>query len=306
MLPGPLSPDDTSGSEKARKAAHKVAKPAAAVPIPVVRPLASVGKRGAGSSGTLHADSSSTLGSALKKQRQFYYEQESTEEEIPADLQTTHANTTGKEMPVDLQTAEVEVLLDVRVTSTGESEFLIRWTGDEENTWEPEVQIQDDSLLDEFMKPKIARMAPSDGKYSVGAVVEVLDKNFKYSWASAKVLSVGKDGTHTVKYKDFFNGESHLVEKGIERGRLRPLQPTTAPSRWRPTLGELIEVFDDAHKIWREGKMLGPAGPAGPGSENSKFILVQLRVNDISGAYPWATRARPAGGAPCGCGRQGL
>ncbi|KAJ1635777.1 hypothetical protein T492DRAFT_436844 [Pavlovales sp. CCMP2436] len=130
-------------------------------------------------------------------------------------------------------------------------------------------------------------MAPSGGKYKIGAAVEVLGAvdGFEYSWALAKVLKVSKDGKHEVEYTDFMDGKLKMVEKSIELGRLRPMQAKVAPSKWMPGLGQLIEVFED--DLWWEGKVLKTVAKGG------KSVLVMLRVSDEQKTY-LLNHARPS------------
>lgn len=100
----------------------------------------------------------------------------------------------GKE-PAKEEVRKVERIVDVRVTKVGNVEFLIKWSGlgDKENSWEPEDHILDDSLIDEYMKARLVKMAPPGGKYAPGSSVDVLGEadGFEYSWAPAKVSCGG-------------------------------------------------------------------------------------------------------------------
>lgn len=102
-----------------------------------------------------------------------------------------------------------------------------------------------------------------------------------------------KGGKFAVEYADFKDDAgAKLVEKSVELGRLRPLQPKAAAGKWRPALGELIEVFED--DCWWEGKMMGD-DPKKKGS-----LHVMLRVSDERSSYPLA-RARPSCWWASGC-----
>jgi len=186
----------------------------------------------------------------------------------------------GKEAAGE-EVRSVERITDVRVSKAGDAEFRIKWKGlgDRESSWEPEDHILDDSLIDEYMKNRLVKMAPAGGVYAVGTAVDVLGEadGFEYSWAPAKVLKAGKSGKYDVEYLDFMDGKSKLVEKGVELPRLRPMQPKMASSKWKPALGELIEAFDD--DCWWEGKMLGFD------KKKSDHVLVMLRLNDEKKAY---------------------
>lgn len=92
----------------------------------------------------------------------------------------------------------VEKITDVRVSKEGNTEFLIKWSGmgAKDNSWEPEENILDDTLIDEYMKAALVKMAPSAGKYAVGSDVDVLGEadGFEYSWAPAKVRAAAARG----------------------------------------------------------------------------------------------------------------
>lgn len=248
---------------------------------------------------------------------------------------------------------KVERIVGVKANKAGETEFLIKWTGlnPRENTWEPEAHILDDTLIDEYMKSKLVKMAPSSGKYAVGASVEVLGESdgFEYSWAPAKVrhahrasgseresagacawrgggeggrgssastargaaqrarrpcrrapplaraqvTKVSKAGRYDVEFDDFMDGKKKLTESGIELGRLRPKQPKSGGPKWKPTKGELIEVFED--DCWWEGKALEVAT-----EKKKEVVKVMLRVSDEKKSYALGN-ARPS----CWWGKKG-
>lgn len=100
------------------------------------------------------------------------------------------------------------------------------------------------------------------------------------------MVKVEKSGKQfAVEYADFKDDQgSKLAEKGVELGRLRPLQPKAA-AKWTPALGEVLEVFED--DCWWEGKMVGPD------PKKKEHVLVMLRVSDERSSYPLA-RARPS------------
>lgn len=97
---------------------------------------------------------------------------------------------------------------------------------------------------------------------------------------------MGKGSKHEVEYLDFMDGKSKLVEKDVELSRLRPMQQKAAPPKWKPALGELIEVFED--DCWWEGKMLGVDS-----KKKGDNLNVMLRVSDEKKSYPLSS-ARPS------------
>lgn len=101
------------------------------------------------------------------------------------------------------------------------------------------------------------------------------------------MLKAGKGGLHEVEYHDFMDGKAKLQEKEIALSRLRPMQAKAGPAKWRPALGELIEVFED--DCWWEGKSLG----TDPKKKGGEHVLVMLRVSDEKKAYP-LSKARPS------------
>jgi len=165
---------------------------------------------------------------------------------------------------------EVERICGVRHGKNGGVEYHVRWKGDPEMTWEPEDNILDDDLIDDFEADQQAKVY-GQGALKVGAVVEVKNdtEGFQNSWTAASVICKEQGNLYTVEYTSFVDGKGKkLREKRVPRNRLR-IPPTAARSGWTPRVGDIIEVNED--DCWWEARVLELKG---------KKVLVKFRVSD--------------------------
>lgn len=163
---------------------------------------------------------------------------------------------------------EVDKILAMKPGKGGGLSYQILWQ-DGTKSWEPEDNVMDDDLVDEFEEEEQAK-AYSSEKISVGDEVEVKNviDGFENSWSEA-VIKKKTGSKFTVEFSGFVNdkGEGE-VEAGIERKRLR-LVPDAAEKGWLPIAGEIIEVNED--DCWWEARVLEVSG---------KKASLKFRVSD--------------------------
>ena len=177
---------------------------------------------------------------------------------------------------------EVQSIAAIRHGKSG-VEYLIKWKvgGD---TWEPEANIMDDDLIDEFeasQQKEVYGSAP----IKPGAAVEVknLDEGFQNSWSGAKVVK--KAGNKwLVEYTAFVDAKGKKLSEAIDRSRLRT-EPASAGSSWRPRVGDIIEVVED--DCWWEARVQKLVG--------EKKADVMFRVSDEVKSITLGARVRPCG-----------
>jgi hypothetical protein len=132
-------------------------------------------------------------------------------------------------------------------------------------TWEPEDNVMDDELVDEFEEAEQSK-AYGGATLSAGSKVEVKNEmeGFGNSW-SAATIKTKKGAKFTVEYTAFLdNKKKPLSEEGVARKRLR-LAPPLAPKNWSPVVGEIVEVDED--DCWWEAQIQS----LGKGKASMKF-----------------------------------
>jgi hypothetical protein len=147
---------------------------------------------------------------------------------------------------------EVDSITGIRYSKAGKVLYQIKWVGGD-FTWEPEANIGDDDLVDEFEEAQ-QKLVFGKQKIGVGDEVEVknVDEGFQSSWTSAKVLKkVGKSDLE-VEYASFVDSKGKKLTEQVEKKRLR-LDPGDAPKDWAPVLGEIVEVSEN--DCWWEAQV---------------------------------------------------
>ncbi len=184
------------------------------------------------------------------------------------------------------EVVEVDKILAVKANVKGGLLYQIQWM-DGTKTWEPEDNVMDDDLIDDFEAAEQAK-AYSGDEIKVGSDVEVKNvmEGFENSWTAATVTKKEKGGKFTVEFTDFEDEETGEAEteSGVERERLR-LVPDEAEKGWEPVVGEIIEVNEDG--CWWEARVVEVTG---------KKAKLQLRVSDeYKTATIGAKKLRPCG-----------
>ena len=179
------------------------------------------------------------------------------------------------------EVVEVEKILGVRYGKKG-LEYRIKWktSGKKDVTWEPEDNIMDDDLLDEFEEQTQAAVY---GKATIkgGDKVEVKNvmEGFQNSWTAARVSKKEKSGKFTVEYTDFVDSKGKKMSEAVDRSRLRVEPPKAKCS---PAVGDLIEILED--DCWWEARVM--ALPTG------KSVEVMFRVSDEKKTLALGARVR--------------
>ena len=175
---------------------------------------------------------------------------------------------------------EVEKITGVRARKTG-LQYQIQWK-DGSSSWEPEDNVMDDDLVDEFEEAEQIKVY-GDATLSVGSEVEVKNEmeGFGNSWSGAKVTK--KAGAKfTVEYTGFTDDKGKaLTEAGLPRKRLR-LVPDAADKSWSPIVGELVEVSED--DCWWEARVEALDG---------KKLKLKFRVSDEIKSVAFNKKIRP-------------
>jgi len=179
---------------------------------------------------------------------------------------------------------EVDKILAMRLDTNGAIEYQIQWKGKSKTgktSWEPEDNIMDDDLVDEFEEAQQVKVYGGD-EIKTGSKVEVKNvmEGFQNSWTLATVSSKKKD-TFTVSYDAFVDDDGENdVEKGVDRSRLR-LVPDKV-SGFSPMVGEIIEVNED--DCWWEAIVQDKKG---------KSLKVMFRVSDETKNVTLGAKTRP-------------
>lgn len=163
----------------------------------------------------------------------------------------------------------VDKILAMKANAKGGLLYQILWQ-DGTKSWEPEDNIMDDDLVDDFEAAEQARAYSTD-EIGVGSEVEVknLIDGFENSWSAAKVTKKEKGNKFTVEFTGFVNEKgASLTEGGVTRDRLR-VDPGDAPKGWVPIAGEILEMNED--DCWWEARVIEVSG---------KKAKLQLRVSD--------------------------
>jgi len=183
------------------------------------------------------------------------------------------------------QLVQVEQIVGIRYGATGGVEYRIRWRavgrGKPEHTWEPEENIMDDDLIDDFEAAQQHEIY-AEQKMSTGVAVEVrnIDEGFQNSWAAAKVVRVSRK-SFTVEYTDFEEDDGSLMQEVVGRERLR-LAPPKAAAEWKPKVDEVIEVLES--DCWWEARVLSSGG---------ETVDVKYRVSDEVQTVDISDKTRP-------------
>ena len=130
--------------------------------------------------------------------------------------------------------------------------YHINWVGGD-STWEPEANIGDDDLVDEFEEAQ-QKLVFGKQKIGVGDVVEVKNtaEGFQNSWTGAKVLRKAGKSDFEVEYTNFVDSKGKKLADKVEKKLLR-LCPGASPKGWLPVLGEIVEVQEN--DCWWEAQV---------------------------------------------------
>jgi len=163
---------------------------------------------------------------------------------------------------------EVEKILAVKANVKGGLVYHILWA-DGTKSWEPEDNVMDDDLVDEFEAAE-QKKAYSEDDIKVGSEVEVknVDEGFENSWSAAVVTKEEAGNKFAVEFDGFVNDDGQAESEVVERDRLR-LVPEKADKSWVPVVGEIIEMNED--DCWWEARVMEVDG---------KKATLQLRVSD--------------------------
>lgn len=160
--------------------------------------------------------------------------------------------------------------------------YQIKWK-DGTASWEPEDNVMDDDLIDEFEEGEQVK-AYSEDAIAVGSEVEVknVTDGFENSWTAAKVSKKEKGGKFAVEFPAFVDAKGKPeTEGGVERKRLR-LVPDAPSKGWEPVVGEIIEVNED--DCWWEARVM---------SISAKKAELKYRVSDEVKSQALGKKLRP-------------
>lgn len=179
------------------------------------------------------------------------------------------------------EVVEVDKILAVKANAKGTLVYQILWM-DSTKTWEPEDNVMDDDLVDEFEAAEQAK-AYSEDDIKVGSEVEVkaVADGFENSWSAATVSKQQKGHKFLVEFTGFVNDDGEHETESVPRDRLR-LVPEDAPKGWAPIVGEIIEVNED--DCWWEARVLSMAG---------KKLEVMYRTSDEKKSVTLSKKVRP-------------
>lgn len=146
----------------------------------------------------------------------------------------------------------VDCITGIKYSKAGKVLYEVKWVGGD-STWEPEANIGDDDLVDDFEEAQ-QKLVFGKQKIGLGDEVEVknIDEGFQNSWTSAKVLKKMGKGDFEVEYASFVDSKGKKLTEQIEKKRLR-LDPGDAPKEWTPVLGEIVEVSEN--DCWWEAQI---------------------------------------------------
>ena len=160
--------------------------------------------------------------------------------------------------------------------------YLIGWE-DGTESWEPEDNVMDDDLVDEYEEKE---QADAYAKQSIGVGAEVEVKanvdGFENSW-SAAVVKKKAGGKYVVEFAGFVDDDGKAMGETVERARLR-LVPEPPAKDWAPLAGEIIEVNED--DCWWEARVLSISG---------KKAELKYRVSDEVKSVTLGKKVRPCG-----------
>jgi len=189
----------------------------------------------------------------------------------------------GKRKREDGGVVEVDHITGVRYRAKGGVQYQIKWK-DGSSSWEPEDNVMDDDLIDEFEEAEQVKVY-GDSAIAVGDEVEVkaVDEGFANSWSAAVIKKKEKGSKFTVEYTAFVDDDGNgMTEGGLERKRLR-IAPDAAPKGWTPSLGEIVEVNED--DCWWEARVKSL-----PGKGKAELIF---RVSDEVKTMALTKKVRP-------------
>ena len=182
------------------------------------------------------------------------------------------------------EVVEVDKILAMRSSTKG-VEYQILWMGGGkkggEKTWEPEDNVMDDDLVDDF-EAALQEKIYGGQSFAAGQKVEVrnVDDGFDNSWTGGTVQK-SKGSKFTVEYNAFVDDKGKKMTDNVDRSRLRPTQAAAAGS-WTPQVGEIVEINDA--DCWWEARVQSIKG---------KSIKAMFRVSDEVKDLSLGAKVRP-------------
>ncbi|EOD24537.1 hypothetical protein EMIHUDRAFT_450507 [Emiliania huxleyi CCMP1516] len=180
----------------------------------------------------------------------------------------------------------VDAIIGIKFNKAGKASgpavlYQIKWEGGDV-TWEPEANIMDDDLVDDFEAGLQAEVY-SKQKISAGDSVEVKneDEGFQNSWSGATVVKKAGKKDFEVEYTAFVDSKGKKLSEKVDKARLR-LSPDDCDKGWAPVPGEIVEISAD--DCWWEARVLELAG---------KGAKVMFRVSDETKSVPVNKKMRP-------------
>lgn len=175
----------------------------------------------------------------------------------------------------------VDAIIGIKFNKAGKVLYQIKWEGGDV-TWEPEANIMDDDLVDDFEAGLQAEVY-SKQKISAGDSVEVKneDEGFQNSWSGATVVKKAGKKDFEVEYTAFVDSKGKKLSEKVDKARLR-LSPDDCDKGWAPVPGEIVEISAD--DCWWEARVLELAG---------KGAKVMFRVSDETKSVPVNKKMRP-------------
>mmetsp|Transcript_846 Transcript_846/g.1400 ORF Transcript_846/g.1400 Transcript_846/m.1400 type:complete len:465 (+) Transcript_846:47-1441(+) len=169
---------------------------------------------------------------------------------------------------VDGEISQVDAIIGMRFSRKGGIEYKIQWSAKGEISWEPEDNVMDDDLVEQFENSQQREVYGSQ-QIEAGDMIEVknIDDGFQNSWSSARVIKKQKT-KFQVEYADFTDENGCKLQETLDRSRLR-LAPPKAAKGWAPKQAEIIEVLED--DCWWEARVQELKG---------RKVQVMFRVSD--------------------------